>query len=212
MSTNELSGQERTDDEPTKAELRAEWEGFEFRVPAEGRVRVENVSYGDESGEHVYVVSVEAGIPFDCTCPAWEYHNPEGGCKHMNAVENRPAVTHAASITTTSSQRVATDGGTQQVASDADGTDGSRPQTDHWGQPVEHYDDAGGAGEKSECQGCGSRSEVALVAATAENSHQWEEFYRCQNCNAGGSFRVDETQPTREAQRTWTGMMAYPDE
>jgi predicted RNA-binding Zn-ribbon protein involved in translation (DUF1610 family) len=130
MSTNEPSGQESNDDESTKAELRAKWEGFEFRVPAEGRVRVENVSYGDESDEHVYVVSVEGGIPFDCTCPTWEYHNPEGGCKHMNAVEHRPAVTRAAS-TTTNGQRVATDGG--QEATDcpdchATGTVRQEPQ------------------------------------------------------------------------------------
>jgi predicted RNA-binding Zn-ribbon protein involved in translation (DUF1610 family) len=123
MSENELSGQERTDDEPTKSERRAEWEGFEFRVPVPGSVRVENVSYGDNSDEHVYVVSVENGIPFDCTCPAWEYHNPEGGCKHMKAVENRPAVTRAAS-TTTNGQQVATDGG-QPVETDSndDGAD-----------------------------------------------------------------------------------------
>jgi DNA-directed RNA polymerase subunit M/transcription elongation factor TFIIS len=110
MNTYNDSGQESTDDELTKSERRAEWEGFEFRVPAEGAVRVENMSYGNESGEHVYVVSVEAGIPFDCTCPAWQYHNPKGGCKHMKAVENQPAVTRAASATT-NGQRVATDGG-----------------------------------------------------------------------------------------------------
>ncbi|HET7322806.1 MAG TPA: SWIM zinc finger family protein [Halococcus sp.] len=103
------SGQESTDDVPTKTERRAEWEGFEFRVPAPGAVRVENVSYGDDSDEHVYVVSVEAGIPFDCTCPAWQYHNPEGGCKHMVAVENQSAVTRAAASATP--DRVATDGG-----------------------------------------------------------------------------------------------------
>ena len=212
MSTHELSGQERTDNEPTKAELRAKWEGFEFRVPTEGRVRVENVSYGDDSNEHVYVVSVEAGIPFDCTCPAWEYHNPEDGCKHMKAVENRPAVTHAASTTT--SQQVATDGGTRRAAHTGatDAGDVTQPQADHWGQPVEHFDDGPvGAGEKSECQSCGARFEIALVAATAETSEQWEEFYECQNCGATGSFRVDETRFSRETQRTWTGRMAYPE-
>ena len=103
MNAYESSQQEGTDDEPTKSERRAEWEGFEFRVPAPGAVRVENVSYGDESDEHIYVVSVEAGIAFDCTCPAWEYHNPEGGCKHMVAVENQPAVTRAASSATETS-------------------------------------------------------------------------------------------------------------
>jgi hypothetical protein len=110
MTDYESSQQEGTDDVPSKSERRAEWEGFEFRVPAEGAVRVENVSYGDDSDEHVYVVSVEGGMAFDCTCPAWKYHNPEDGCKHMNAVENRPAVTRAASATT-NGQQVATDGG-----------------------------------------------------------------------------------------------------
>jgi hypothetical protein len=210
MSTHELSGQERTDSEPTKAELRANWEAFEFRVPAEGRVRVENVSYGADSDEHVYVVSVESGIPFDCTCPAWEYHNPEGGCKHMQAVENQPAVTRAASTTT--GQQVATDGGTQSaVPTDATDTDDARPQTDHWGQPVERFDDEPvGAGEKSECQSCGARFEIAMIAATAENSPSWEEFYECHSCGATGSFRFDgESEPDR---RTWTGRIAYPEE
>jgi DNA-directed RNA polymerase subunit M/transcription elongation factor TFIIS len=212
MSTHELSSQERTDSEPTKAELRANWEGFEFRVPVEGRVRVENASYGAESDEHVYVVSVEAGIPFDCTCPAWEYHNPEGGCKHMQAVEHQPAVTRAASTTT--GQQVATDGGTRQaVPTDATDTDDTRQQIDHWGQAVERFDDEPvGAGEKSECQSCGARFEIALVAATTETSEQWEEFYECQNCGAMGSFRVDETRLSRETQRTWTGRIGYPDE
>lgn len=114
MATNATSGQET--DGQAKTELRAEWEGFEFRVPTPGRVRVENVSYGEDSDEHVYVVSVESGIPFDCTCPAWEYHNPEGGCKHMCAVENQPAVVTAASVSD-SDRQVATDGGEVDTSS-----------------------------------------------------------------------------------------------
>ena len=210
MSTNTTSGQEGNDREATKAELRAKWEGFEFRVPAGGRVRVENVSYGAESDEHVYVVSVEAGIPFDCTCPAWEYHNPEDGCKHMQAVENQPAVTRAASTTT--GQQVATDGGTQRaVPTDATDADGTQPQTDHWDQAVEHFGDKSvGAGEKSECQSCGVRFEIVMVAATAENSPNWEEFYECQNCGATGSFRFDGESEANQQQ--WAGRIAYPDE
>jgi hypothetical protein len=91
MSTkpaNDLSSVERTS-------RRAEWEAFEFRVPAEGRVRVENVSYGEKSGEHVYVVSVANGETTACTCPADEYH--PGECKHRQAVENTEAVVLAAS-------------------------------------------------------------------------------------------------------------------
>lgn len=107
MSTNATSGQET--DAQSKTELRAQWEGMEFRVPTPGAVRVENVSHGEGSDEHVYVVSVESGIPFDCTCEAWEYHNPEGGCKHMIAVENQPAVVMAASQN--DDQQAMTDGG-----------------------------------------------------------------------------------------------------
>ncbi|WP_233553966.1 SWIM zinc finger family protein [Halococcus sp. IIIV-5B] len=83
--------------ENTTAAKRAEWEGMEYRVPVHGSVRVENTSYGEESDEHVYVVSVESEIPFDCTCPSWQYNNPDNGCKHMLAVENKPAVLQAAS-------------------------------------------------------------------------------------------------------------------
>ena len=216
------SEQESTDREPTtKAQLRAQWEAFEFRVPAPGAVRVENASYGDESGEHVYVVSVEGGIPFDCTCPAWKYHNEDGGCKHMRAVENRPAVLLAAAADderantpnqASTGMTVATDGGAVVENDDTD-DDQSRPQTDVWGNAVEHYDDeVHGAGEKRQCQACSSRFEIAMVAATADSSlPTWEEFYQCQSCGATGSFRFEDREH-REARRTWTGMMDYPEE
>ncbi|WP_161782610.1 hypothetical protein [Halococcus sediminicola] len=49
-----------------------------------------------------------------------------------------------------------------------------------------------------------------MVAATAENSPNWEEFYESRSCGATGSFRVDgESEPDR---RRWTGRIAYPDE
>ena len=197
MTTNELSGQERTD--------------LEITVCTNGVVNV----HSPESDRAHSVMLDGEGNAVRCSCKG---HKFNGHCYHTEEVENRPLVVASADAassdvsTATTGQQVATDGGTQQVATDAGDTNDTRPQTDHWSQPVEHYDDAVGAGESRQCQACGSRFEVALVAATAENSHQWEEFYRCQNCNAGGSFRVDETQPTREAQRTWTGMMAYPEE
>ena len=234
MTDYDDSGQESTDYEPTtKAQLRAQWEAFEFRVPAPGAVRVENASYGNESGEHVYVVSVEGGIPFDCTCPAWKYHNEDGGCKHMRAVADHPAVLLAASASndehaTVANQAstgavVATDGGAVVEGEENGDTDNkstksandgqSRPQTDVWGNAVEHYDDeVHGAGEKRQCQACGSRFEIAMVAATADSSlPTWEEFYQCQNCGATGSFRFEDREH-REARRTWTGMMDYPEE
>jgi hypothetical protein len=195
MSTNELSGQETPD-----------CTGLKTTVCANGVI---NVKRPQSDRAHSTFVDSDGDV-LRCSCKG---HKFNGHCVHQDEIKKRPLVrSSAAAAAAETSQRVATDGGTRQVATDAGDTNDTRPQTDHWSQPVEHYDDAAEAGEKSECQGCGSRFEVALVAATAENSHQWEEFYRCQNCNAGGSFRVDETQPTREAQRTWTGMMAYPDE
>ena len=68
---------------------------MEFRLGAPGAARVENVSHGEGSGEHVYVVMVEDGAAIECTCPADE-HQP-GRCKHRHAVEANEAVLAAAS-------------------------------------------------------------------------------------------------------------------
>ena len=68
---------------------------MEFRLGAPGAVRVENVSYGEESGEHVYVVTVEDGAAIECTYPADEYQ--PGRCKHRRTVEANDAVFAAAS-------------------------------------------------------------------------------------------------------------------
>lgn len=80
--------------EESLTEKRARWEGFEFRVPSAGIVRVENVSYGEESDDHVSVVNVEAGRATGCSCEGFEYH--DGPCKHQLAVENTLAVRVAA--------------------------------------------------------------------------------------------------------------------
>jgi len=79
-------------------ELRAEFEGFEFRVPAEGRVLVTNVSYGQaEADEHRYVVTIENGVAWACTCPHHKHRSAR--CKHIRATENTEAVVLAASAT-----------------------------------------------------------------------------------------------------------------
>ena len=78
----------------TARRRRAKWEAFEYRVPVPGRVRIENTSYGDESDDHVYVVTVEDGEAISCTCPSDEYQ--PGKCKHRIAVEDQPAVLAAA--------------------------------------------------------------------------------------------------------------------
>lgn len=78
-------------------ELRAQYEEFEFRVPATGRVLVTNVSYGqDEKNEHRYVVTVREGTAWECTCPHHEHR--QARCKHILATEDREAVLLAASM------------------------------------------------------------------------------------------------------------------
>ena len=146
-----------------------------------------------------------------CSCKG---HKFNGHCTHQDEIATRPLVrSSAVAAAAETSQPVATDGGTQQVThtDTTDTDDETRPQTDHWSQPVEHFDDEPtGAGEKSECQSCGARFEIAMIAATAKNSRNWEEFYECQNCGATGSFRFDDESET--GRRQWTGRIAYPDE
>jgi DNA-directed RNA polymerase subunit M/transcription elongation factor TFIIS len=207
MSTNELSGQETGE---SVDERRAEWEQFTMTVcggDGGGYVNVRNDSH-DNPNEHIYTVRIEDGQAVDCRCAHATYRDAH--CKHQRAVEQRPLVlSSAAASAAITGQQVATDGGTQQVAHTDDSDDENRPQTDHWGHEVERFDDEPvGAGEKSECQSCGSRFDVSMIAATAENSRNWEEFYECQSCGARGSFRFYGERDTRE----WTGRIAYPDE
>ncbi|WP_435078974.1 hypothetical protein [Halococcus sp. AFM35] len=194
MSTNELSGQETPD-----------CTGLKTTVCANGVI---NVKRPQSDRAHSTFVDSDGDV-LRCSCKG---HKFNGHCVHQDEIEKRPLVrTSAAAAAAETSQRVATDGGTQQVAhTDAGDTDDTRPQTDHWSQPVEHFNDEPvGAGEKSECQSCGTRFEIAMIAATAENSRNWEEFYECQNCGATGSFRFyGESEADR---REWTGRIAYPD-
>ena len=62
------------------------------------RVLVTNVSYGQaEADEHRYVVTVENGVAWSCTCPHHKHRSAR--CKHMRASETRDAVLLAASTT-----------------------------------------------------------------------------------------------------------------
>lgn len=98
MSTDDTasnnSGGMTSGEGQTDRERRAEHEAFEFSIPVAGRVRVENFSH-DDVDEHEYVVDVEDGTAIWCTCPDHEHRNIR--CKHMIAVEDRPAIMAAAS-------------------------------------------------------------------------------------------------------------------
>ena len=65
---------------------------MEFQVGAPNTVRVENVSYGEDSDEHVYLVMVEDGETVEWTYPADEYQQKY---EHRIAVESTPAVLEA---------------------------------------------------------------------------------------------------------------------
>ena len=79
--------------EVSTIEKRAQREPMEFRLGAPNTVRVENVSYGENSDEHVYLVTVEDSAAIECTCPADEYQDK---CKHRHAIKASPAVLKAA--------------------------------------------------------------------------------------------------------------------
>lgn len=85
-------------------EKRASWEGFEFTLLGDGDVEIVNSSY-ENPEDHSYRVHVEAGIPSDCSCPAFEYQ--DGPCKHLVAVAIREPVLGAA----TEDAQVRADGG-----------------------------------------------------------------------------------------------------
>lgn len=91
MCTNALS-ELQPDATTTK---RAQYEAFEFDLEAPGLVRVTNGSYGDGADDHSYTVTIEAGVPTSCTCPADEHRS--GACKHRVAVAIREPVMDAAS-------------------------------------------------------------------------------------------------------------------
>jgi hypothetical protein len=109
MNTNATSGQESDE---SADEQRAKWERMSMTVldgAGGGYVNVQNDSYGDDSGAHIYSVEVADGAAVGCSCPHAVHRGAH--CKHQVAVENRPLVVSSASAAAASTPRVATDGG-----------------------------------------------------------------------------------------------------
>jgi hypothetical protein len=208
---------------------RARWENLQV-APCENTNHCNVCNYSHpiaEKADHTHTVTLDHGMPIGCTCKAFQYN--EGLCKHCLAVAADAdaidtATPEQADDTDTPDATAVTDGGTPtepcedtEHTDDCNGCDETgetatatdRPQTDHWGHALQQFpDESVGAGERCECQACGERHEIAMVAATADASrHKWEEVYECQRCGARGPFRVKERSNTR----TWTGQMDYPD-
>jgi hypothetical protein len=119
-----MNGNTRSDESVSVDEQRAKWENFAFAVCSNGFVNVENRSYGEESGEHIYSVKVSNGSATGCSCPHATYNLAESEqCKHQYAVEQSPLVVSSATATgtdTSGNQMVRADGG--KVTEDTDGT------------------------------------------------------------------------------------------
>lgn len=121
-----------------KAAKRAQWESFEFSVPASGLVVVANTSYGDdEAGEHVHTVNVTDGVPVGCTCKADEYQS--GACKHRVAVAINTPVLEAASAKKERTKLLA-DGGTVVSEAKPPELDAETADADGDSCDCEHFD------------------------------------------------------------------------
>jgi hypothetical protein len=90
---------------------RAQYEAFEFSV--DGRtVHVRNGSHANPA-EHEYEITVEAGVPTACTCPADDRY--DGACKHRVGVAIRTPVLQACATA-----QIVADGGNEMDKSVAD--------------------------------------------------------------------------------------------
>jgi hypothetical protein len=196
---------------------RARWENLQVAAcQGTNHLNVCNYSHGvEEKADHTHTVTIENGMPVECTCAAFTYN--QGLCKHCLAVAADPEAMDTAEAETEeqtdanepTTETAVTDGGTT-VESVGRKETNARPKTDHWGNALQQFTDKPvGAGERCECQTCGERFEIAMVAATADTSlSNWEEFYECQTCGAQGSFRFEGETHTRR----WTGRMDYPEQ
>lgn len=123
----------RSDESVSVDEQRATWEEYRFTVCPNGFVNVENLSYGDESGDHIYSVEVSNGSVTGCSCPHATYRDAR--CKHQIAVEQAPLVITSASASANTSPVVATDGsgnseGSDDIDHSADVVGSERPDFD----------------------------------------------------------------------------------
>ncbi|WP_415383008.1 SWIM zinc finger family protein [Halosimplex sp. TS25] len=120
----------------TRVAKRAQYEAFEFSLVA-GNVSIRNGSHANPS-EHEYLVTVEDGLPIECTCPADDHY--EGACKHRVAVAIRRPLLDAVTAAD-GSQSVAADGG-HVPASAANTPEATSAQ------------DEAGAADDEECPDC----------------------------------------------------------
>jgi hypothetical protein len=139
-----------------KTGKRAVYEEFTFEPREGGDVVVTNESHGDDGEDHSYTVHVTSGVPSDCTCPAWEYH--DGACKHMVATALRPTLCEVGDAGAES--QLATDGGIIEADDDGeiltDERDADGAATDGEVYTYHHESYAEGAARYVRCERCGA--------------------------------------------------------
>jgi hypothetical protein len=82
-----------------KTVKRAQWENLQVAAcQGTNHRNVCNYSHGgEEKADHTHTVTIENGMPVECTCGAFTYNN--GLCKHCLACANAPAAIETAEST-----------------------------------------------------------------------------------------------------------------
>lgn len=99
----------------TRVVKRAQYEAFSISLDGE-TVRIRNESHANPA-DHEYHVTVDDGVPVDCTCPADEQF--DGACKHRVAVAIRRPVLDAVATRQTSPSTLVPDGGVTEETTQA---------------------------------------------------------------------------------------------
>lgn len=136
-------------EQETVDEQRSNYERFDIAVcqGGVGYVNVRNLSYGENSSDHIYSVEIEDGHAVGCSCP----HATHRGafCKHQRVVQQSPLVLASAQATAT--PKTMTDGGTK-----VDETDDKESPTRSENVCL----DCGGSYPKGETCDCGGMDQL----------------------------------------------------
>ncbi|WP_277554067.1 SWIM zinc finger family protein [Halobaculum limi] len=137
-------------DVSSRARRRAQTEPFTFSLTTEG-VRVTNHRY-EHPSDHSYVVTVTAGVPVTCDCPADAHY--DGACKHRIAVAIRTPVLQAAT------KKALADGGTQPAnPGEGDRAPADSPESE---PAIPEWCDCAGLEDGFPCFECVSRGQKPL--------------------------------------------------
>lgn len=167
---------------PSRVLKRAQYEAFEFELH-DGALLVRNGSHPDP-GNHEYLVTVTAGIPTHCDCPADAAS--EGACKHRVAVAIRSPVLEAATHA--------------QLAADGSGTSEHPLSEEEYltEKDTSHPEDAGDAPVDSEESSSDDVDEENLPCKCEDLTGN----FPCWNCVLTGRRSLPDAEATHTAWRS----------